>query len=117
MKKDGIIIMLVGLGITIITAILYFSKLNEPFMNKFVIEAGNSFHFNWAPMIGIFVMAIGEFLLWESQNNANLNDVKTKFVAKFRSKMSTIKLGLIYVSNMHLINFRVLRVLIMIFKI
>ena len=117
MKKDGITIMLVGLGITIITAILYFTKMNEPFMNKFVFESGNSFHFNWAPMIGILVMAIGEFLLWESQNNVDLNEVKSKFIAKFRLRISTVKLGLIYVFNMHLINFRVLRVLIMFFKI
>jgi len=117
MKRDGITIMLVGLGITIITAILYFSKMNEPFMNKFVIEAGGSFHFNWAPMIGILVMAIGEFLLWESQSNADLKELKTKLVARFRLRISTIKLGLIYVSNLHLINFRVLRVLIMFFKI
>ena len=117
MKKDGIIIMLVGLVVTIITAFLYFSKMNEPLMNKFVFESGNSFHFNWAPMIGILVMAIGEFLLWESQNNVDLNEVKTKLVAKFKSRLSTVKLGLIYVSNMHLISFRVLRVLIMFFKI
>ena len=117
MKKDGIIIMLVGLGITIITAFLYFSKMNEPLMNKFVLEAGNTFHFNWAPMIGIFVMAIGEFLLWESQNNENLNEVKIKFITKFKARMANIKLGLIYVMNMHLINFHVLKVLIMFFKI
>ena len=86
-------------------------------MNKFVFETGNSFHFNFAPMIGILVMAIGEFLLWESQDNDDLNEVKTKLVAKFKSRISTVKLGLIYVSNMHLINFRVLRVLIMFFKI
>jgi len=117
MKKDGISIMLVGLVITIITAILYFSKLNEPLMNKFVFEAGNSFHFNFAPMIGIMVMAFGEFLLWESQYNDDLNEVKTKLVTKFKSRISTVKLGLIYLSTMHLINFRVLRVLIMFFKI
>jgi len=68
-------------------------------------------------MIGIMVMAFGEFLLWESQYNADLNEVKTKLVAKFKSRISTVKMCLIYVYNMHLINFRVLRVLILIFKI
>lgn len=117
MKKDGIHIMLIGLGITILTAILYFSKSNEYFMNKFVMEIGNSFHFNWAPMIGIAIMAFGEFLLWKSQNNANLMEVKDKFIAKLRTRVSSTKLGLIYLSNMHLINFKVVKILIMLMKI
>ncbi|MDD4969322.1 MAG: hypothetical protein PHT07_07810 [Paludibacter sp.] len=117
MKKDGINIMLVGLVITIITAILYFSKMNEPFMNKFVLGSGSSFHFNWAPMIGILIMAFGEFLLWESQNNVDLIAVKAKFRLKFMSKLSNVRLGMIYFFHMHLINFNALRQMIMSFKL
>jgi len=41
-------------------------------MSEFIIHFGKSFHFNWAPMIGICIMAFGEFILLESQNNKNL---------------------------------------------
>jgi len=72
MKKDGITTMLIGLGITILEAVFYFTNGNDFLMSEFIIHFGKSFHFNWAPMIGICIMAFGEFILLESQNNKNL---------------------------------------------
>jgi len=66
MKKDGIYIMMDGLVKTIITT-CFFSKQYKAYRSEFVLTFGNSFNFNWAPMIGISVMTIGVFLLWESQ--------------------------------------------------
>jgi len=117
MKKDGINIMLIGLIITIITAWFYFSKHYEAGMSKFVLTIGNSFHFNWAPMIGISVMAFGEFLLWESQKNRNLNDVWIKFKNKCNIRISMLQLNFIYLSNMKLISMRVVKFLISIFNL
>ena len=111
MKKDGITIMLLGLGLTILTAIFYFTNHNEYLMNKFIITFGHSFHFNWAPMIGIFTMAFGEFILWKSQNNKNMSEVMDKFILKSKLMISTLKLEL------NAINFKELRVLIMSFKL
>ena len=117
MKKDGITIMLIGLGLTIFTAIFYFTNQNEYLMNKFIITFGNTFHFNWAPMLGILTMAFGEFLLWKSQNNKNLKEVLAKFILKYRMKISILKLELNYLSKLNSINFKELRVLIMSFKL
>jgi len=111
MKKDGITIMLIGLGLTILTAIFYFTNHNEYLMNKFIITFGHSFHFNWAPMIGILTMAFGEFILWKSQNNKNMSEVMDKFILKSKMMISTLKLEL------NAINFKELRLLIMSFKL
>jgi len=111
MKKDGITIMLLGLGLTILTAFFYFTNHNEYLMNKFIITFGHSFHFNWAPMIGILTMAFGEFILWKSQNNKNMSEVMDKFILKSKMMISTLKLEL------NAINFKELRVLIMSFKL
>jgi len=116
MKKDGIQIMLVGLTLTILTAYFYFSKHYEVGMSKFVLTIGNSFHFNWAPMIGISIMALGEFILWESQTNMNMNDVRTKFKNKFYIRISTLRLKFIYLSNLRLINMKVVKYLVTIFN-
>jgi len=111
MKKDGITIMLFGLALTIITAYFYFTHQNEYLMNKFIVTFGHSFHFNWAPMIGIFTMAFGEFILWQSQNNKNMSEVMDKFLLKSKLKISTLKLEL------NSISFKELRVLMMSFKL
>lgn len=116
MKKDGIKIMLLGLGLTIISAVFYFFKLNESFTDKFVITIGNTFHFNWAPMIGIAVMAFGEFLLWESQHNKNLKEVSVKFMNKLRIRVSNLNLEYIYLSHVKLINMKIVRFVISVFQ-
>ena len=117
MKKDGIGIMIFGLGLTILSAVFYFLNLNNFVMDKFVITIGSSFHFHWAPMIGISTMAIGEFLLWKSQNNKNLKEVGIKLLNKFKMSSSNFKLEAIYVSHLKFVNMKVVRFLISIFHI
>ena len=113
MKKVGITIMVIGLGVTILAAVFYFTKQNDLLMSKFIIHFGNSFHFNWAPMIGITIMAFGEFILWESQHNKNLNEVLIKYLNKSRRKFSDIQQGIIYLINKNRTNFKEFKVLIM----
>jgi len=116
MKKDGIYIMLLGLALTIIIAFLYFSKLNEGLMNKFVLTIGTSFHFNWAPMIGILMMAVGEFLLWESQYSKNLKEVWVKFSTKFIRRQSNNRFDLIYLHHFKFNAMRAIRFFVSIFN-
>ena len=116
MKKDGIYTMLLGLVITIFTAFLFFSKNNEVLMNAFVITIYKTHHFNWAPMIGISIMAFGEYLLWESQSNNNLKEVMIKLMNKFHSRVSDLRLSLKFVSNNNLINYKVFKMILLILK-
>ena len=117
MKKDGINIMLLGLAMTILIAYFYFSKQQSNVMNKFVMTIGNSFHFDWAPMIGITVMAFGEFLLWQSQKNRNLNQVWIKFLNKYNVRLSYIRLKFIYLTQNKMINLKAIKFLVSIFHI
>ena len=117
MKKDGITIMLIGLGVTILAAVFYFTNQNDLLMSKFIIHFGKSFHFNWAPMIGICIMAFGEFILWKSQNNKNLKEVLIKFLNNSKMRFSNIHLELIYLVNRNMINFREFKGIIMSFRL
>jgi len=117
MKKDGLNIMFLGLVMTIFIAYFYFSKQQNFIMNKFVMTIGNSFHFNWAPMIGITVMAFGEFLLWQSQKNRNLNEVRIKFLNKYKVRLSNVRLVFIYLTQNKIVNLKVIKFIVSVFHI
>ena len=94
MKRDDIYIILLGFGISVLTAFFFFSKRNELIMNKFVISINKSFHYNLAPMVGISFIAAGEFLLWESQHNEKLIYLKAELVNYINKKLSGLPSGL-----------------------
>jgi len=98
MIRDGINFMLVGIGITLFTVYFYFSLNEEKITNKFVLTVNKSYLFNWAPMIGITFMILGEFFVWEVQNNKILSDIKLKFTENFKKKLSDLKKGNRFIS-------------------
>ena len=117
MKKDGIKIILFGLGLTIISAVFYSFNFDQPVTDKSVIAIGKSYQFNWTPLIGISIMAIGEFILWESQNNKNLNEVRIKFIKKLHMRVSNLRLDYIYLSHAKLLNMKAVRFIISVFQV
>ena len=117
MKKDGIKIMILGLGLTIISAFFYFFNVKESINVKSLVSSIDSAHFNWLPMIGISIMAFGEFLLWQSQHNKNLKEVGVKFLNKLKIRSSNFRLDAIYVSHLKFVNMRVIRFIVSIFHI
>ena len=92
MIRDGINFMLIGLGITLFTVYLYFSLNEEKITNKFVLTVNKSYLFNWAPMIGISFMIFGEFIIWETQNNKYLNDIKLKLLKSYSKRLTDLKI-------------------------
>lgn len=65
MKKAGIFIVLVGLGLTIFTAFTFFTREKIVEIGKVEITRNKPHHLNWSPLIGIAVMGIGGvFLLY-----------------------------------------------------
>ena len=88
MKREDIYILLLGFGISVLTAFFFFSKRNELIMSKFVISINKSFNFNLEPMVGISFIAIGEFVLWESQHNNKLIRIKAELVNQINKKLS-----------------------------
>jgi hypothetical protein len=66
MKKTGILIILIGLGLTIFTAVTFFTREKVVDIGKVEIIANKPHHLNWSPLVGIAVMGIGGLVLLTS---------------------------------------------------
>jgi len=66
MKKIGIIILLLGLGLTLFTTVTYFTKEKVVDMGKVEITRKKPHRLNWSPLIGIAVIGIGGVMLWQA---------------------------------------------------
>ena len=59
MKKIGIGIVILGLILTIFTAVTFFSREKVVDIGDVKITRNKPHHLNWSPLIGIAVMGIG----------------------------------------------------------
>jgi hypothetical protein len=66
MKKIGIAIIILGLGLTLFTAFTFFTREKVVDLGKVEITREKPHSLNWSPLIGIAVMAVGGTLLWYS---------------------------------------------------
>ena len=66
MKTAGIIIIMLGLGLTIFSAFTFFTKEKVVDIGKLEITRDKPHHLSWSPLIGIAVMGAGGLVLWQS---------------------------------------------------
>jgi hypothetical protein len=66
MKKAGIFIILLGLALTVFTAVTFFSREKVVDLGKVEITRDKPHHLNWSPLIGIAVIAVGGIIVWQS---------------------------------------------------
>jgi len=66
MKTVGIIIILIGLGLTFFTGFTYFTKEKVVDIGKIEIVKSKAHHFNMSLLVGIAVMGVGGGILWLS---------------------------------------------------
>ncbi len=66
MKIAGIIIILLGLGLTIWTATTIFTREKVVDIGKIEITRNKPHNLKWSPLIGIAVMGIGGVVLWRA---------------------------------------------------
>ena len=59
MKKVGIFILILGLVLTIFTAITFFTREKVVDIGSLKITANKPHHLSWSPLIGIGVMVVG----------------------------------------------------------
>jgi len=63
MKKAGIIILIIGLLLTIVTTFTYFTREKVVDLGNIEINANKRHHLSWSPLIGVAVMAVGGVML------------------------------------------------------
>ena len=66
MKNIGILIIIIGLGLTIFTAFTFFTREKVVDLGKVEITRNEPHRLNWSPLIGIVIMGIGGVVLWQS---------------------------------------------------
>jgi hypothetical protein len=63
MKKAGIIILILGLVLTLVTTVTFFTREKIVDMGEIQISANKRHKLNWSPFIGLGVMAVGGVLM------------------------------------------------------
>jgi LPXTG-motif cell wall-anchored protein len=66
MKIAGIIIIIIGLGLTIFTAFTFFTKEKVVDIGKIEISRDKPHNLNWSPLIGIALIGVGGVVLWRA---------------------------------------------------
>jgi len=66
MKTIGILIIIIGLGLTIFTAGTFFTREKVVDLGKVEITRNKPHNLNWSPLIGIAVIGVGGVVLWQS---------------------------------------------------
>ncbi len=68
MKKTGILILVLGFGLTVFTAFSFFTKEKVVDLGKVEITRKKEHRLNISPLIGIAVMGLGGIILWHANN-------------------------------------------------
>ena len=63
MKKTGIVIIIIGLILTIITTFTFFTREKVVDIGKVEITANKRHHLKWSPLVGIAIMGVGGVVL------------------------------------------------------
>jgi len=63
MKTAGIVIVIIGLILTVITAFTFFTREKVVDIGKIEIMANKRHHLKWSPLVGIAVMGVGGVML------------------------------------------------------
>jgi hypothetical protein len=63
MKKAGLIIIILGLILTIFTAVTFFTRESVAKIGDVNIVANKRHHLNWSPIVGIAIMGVGGVVL------------------------------------------------------
>ncbi len=67
MRTAGIVILIIGLGLTIFTSLQFFTKEKVVDLGAVEITRDKPHNLNWSPLIGIAVMGLGGgILMWKA---------------------------------------------------
>ena len=67
MKTIGIAIMIIGLAMTIFTAITFFTREKVVDLGIVEVTRNQPHYLNWSPFIGMAIMVVGGFLILQAR--------------------------------------------------
>ncbi len=65
MKAFGIVLVIIGLALTIFTAVNFTTREKVVDIGKLEVFADKPHNMRWSPLIGIAIMGIGGIVLWK----------------------------------------------------
>jgi hypothetical protein len=66
MKTLGIVIVVIGLGLTIFTTVQFFTKEKVVDLGVVEVTREKPHNISWSPLVGIALMGLGGVLLWQA---------------------------------------------------
>ena len=69
MKIAGIVILILGILLTVFTAVQFFTREKVADLGLIEITKQNPHNISWSPILGIAVMVIGGLILWKYSKN------------------------------------------------
>ncbi|MDD4993250.1 MAG: hypothetical protein PHR83_13570 [Paludibacter sp.] len=67
MKIIGIAIVIIGLGMTLFTAITYFTREKVADLGVLEITSNHPHNISWSPFVGMAIMVVGAFLILQGK--------------------------------------------------
>jgi len=68
MRTLGIVLLIIGVVMTIITAVNYTTKEKVVDIGNLNITHDKPQQLNWSPIVGVVVIGIGGLIIWKSKN-------------------------------------------------
>ena len=67
MKTLGIAVVIIGLGMSIFTAITFFTREKVADLGVLEITRNQTHNLNWSPFVGMAVMVLGAFIVLQAR--------------------------------------------------
>ncbi len=71
MKTTGILLLIIGLGLTLFTAVNFFTKEKIVDIGSVEITRDKPNYFSWSPVVGLVVMGLGGVILLKGSSKRN----------------------------------------------
>ena len=72
MKATGIVLLVIGLLMTLVTTFKFFTREKVVDLGKIEISADKPHDYSWSPIIGIGIMCVGGIVLWTGSRKQSL---------------------------------------------
>lgn len=69
MKTIGIAIVIIGLGMTLFTAITYFTREKVADLGVLEVTSNQPHNISWSPFVGMAIMVVGAFIILRNKKN------------------------------------------------